>query len=108
LAIDTINIAELEGTIIVKDNHTIAVGGLIRETVSDEVSEVPFFGKIPLLGRLFGSTIDNKQRSELILLITPRLLKNPEDGEFNKVEFSQDNRPLSVGQLSLQCTGLCR
>ena len=108
LAIDTINIAELEGTIIVKDNHTIAVGGLIRESVSDEVSEVPFFGKIPLLGRLFSSTIDNKQRSELILLITPRLLKNPEDGEFNKVEFNQDDRQLSVEQLSLQCAGLCR
>jgi len=108
LAIDTINIAELEGTIIVKDNHTIAVGGLIRESVSDDVSEVPFFGRIPLLGRLFSSTIDNKQRSELILLITPRLLKNPEDGEFNKVEFNKNDRQLSVEQLSLQCAGLCR
>ncbi len=108
LAIDTINIAELEGTIIVKDNHTIAVGGLIRESVSDEVSEVPFFGRIPLLGSLFSSTVDNKQRSELILLITPRLLKKPEDGEFNKVEFNQDDRQLSVEQLSLQCAGLCR
>ena len=108
LAIDTTNIAELEGTIIVKDNHTIAIGGLIRESVSDEVSEVPFFGKIPLIGRLFSSTIDNKQRSELILLITPRLIKNPEDGEFNKVKLNQDDRQLSVEQLSLQCAGLCR
>jgi len=108
LSIDTINTARLEGTIIVKDNHTIAVGGLIRETISDDQSKVPFLGDIPFLGNLFKSISDKKQRSELILLITPRLLTTPEDGEFNKNNLTREGKQLSLEDLALQCALLCR
>ena len=108
LSIDTINTARLEGTIIVKDNHTIAVGGLIRETISDDQSKVPFLGDIPFLGNLFKSISDKKQRSELILLITPRLLTTPEDGEFNKSNLTREGKQLSLEDLALQCAVLCR
>ena len=108
LSIDTINTARLEGTIIVKDNHTIAVGGLIRETISDDQTKVPFLGDIPFLGNLFKSISDKKQRSELILLITPRLLTSPEDGEFNKNDLTREGKQLSLEDLALQCALLCR
>jgi len=108
LSIDTINTARLEGTIIVKDNHTIAVGGLIRETISDDQTKVPFLSDIPFLGNLFKSISDKKQRSELILLITPRLLTSPEEGEFNKNNLSREGKQLSLEDLALQCVLLCR
>jgi len=108
VSIDTLNTARIEGTIIVKDNHTIAVGGLIRETESDDESRVPWFSDIPLLGKFFISKADQAQRSELILLITPRVLRNPEDGEFNKQDLVRNGKQLSLEELTLQCTQLCR
>lgn len=108
LAIDTVNSAELEGTIIVKDNHTIAVGGLIRETMSDDSQQVPILGDLPILGHLFKSTNDVKQRSELILLITPRLLSSPEEGEFTKRNLNLAQEEISLEQLAFQCGQLCR
>ena len=108
VSIDTLNTARIEGTIIVKDNHTIAVGGLIRETESDDESKVPWLGDLPILGNLFTSKADTAQRSELILLITPRVLRQPEDGEFNKQNLVRNGKQLSLEELFLQCTQLCR
>ena len=108
VSIDTLNTARIEGTIIVKDNHTIAVGGLIRETETDDESKVPWLGDLPILGNLFTSKADNAQRSELILLITPRVLRQPEDGEFNKQNLVRNGKQLSLEELFLQCTQLCR
>jgi type II secretory pathway component GspD/PulD (secretin) len=108
VSIDTLNTARIEGTIIVKDNHTIAVGGLIRETESDDESKVPWLSDIPLLGNLFTSKADGAQRSELILLITPRVLRQPEDGEFNKQDLLRNGKQLSLEEMFLQCTQLCR
>jgi general secretion pathway protein D len=108
VSLDSLNTARIEGTIIVKDNHTIAIGGLIRETESDDESKVPLLGDIPLLGKLFTSTADKTQRSELILLITPRVLRQPEDGEFNKQDLVINGKQLSLEELDLQCAQLCR
>lgn len=108
LAVDTINSAILEGTIIVKNNNTIAVGGLIRETQSDDERSVPGLSNLPGLGKFFTSKVKKSQRTELILLITPRVLNLPEDGEFNKAQFEKKGMQLSVEQISIQCASLCQ
>ena len=108
LGVDTINSAILEGTIIVKNNNTIAVGGLIRETQSDDERSVPGLSKLPGLGKFFTSKVKKSQRTELILLITPRVLNLPEDGEFNKAQFEKEGMQLSVEQISIQCASLCQ
>tara|TARA_B100000767_G_C19774547_1_gene541815 strand:- start:2279 stop:3931 length:1653 start_codon:yes stop_codon:yes gene_type:complete len=77
LPIDSISTASLEGTVIAKDGLTFAVGGLIRENISEQTSRVPFLSSIPLLGRIFSSVQDKKTRSELILMITPRIMSDP-------------------------------
>jgi type II secretory pathway component GspD/PulD (secretin) len=107
LSIATVNTADLKGTVIVKDNHTIAVGGLIRETDTDNTSAVPGLSDIPFLGWFFKSASKIKQRSELILMITPHLLKNPEDGEFNQSSLLANNKELTLDELALQCRYLC-
>ena len=62
-------------TITVKDGHSIVVGGLI--TTSDEAreSKVPLLGDIPVLGWLFKSVTVSRQRTELLIILTPRIIR---------------------------------
>jgi general secretion pathway protein D len=65
-------------TLSVKDGETVAIAGLIRDGDNFSRSGVPFLSQIPLLGNLFGQTTKNSHRSELIILITPHVLRTPE------------------------------
>jgi len=65
--------------VAVQDGQTIVIGGLIREDTTKSKSGIPLFSKIPFLGWIFGSWLDNKQRTEIIILLTPRVVKNQKD-----------------------------
>jgi general secretion pathway protein D len=64
---------------VAQDGQTIVIGGLIREKTGKTRSGLPFLSKIPILGYLFGFTDDTFDRSEIILLITPRVVRNQKD-----------------------------
>jgi general secretion pathway protein D len=70
---------KISTTVSVQDGETVALGGLIRDTQSGGGSGIPFLRKIPLLGQLFGSTSRNGRRTELIVLITPRVLRSEDE-----------------------------
>ncbi|MBR1681492.1 type II and III secretion system protein, partial [bacterium] len=63
----------------VKDNETLLIGGLVQENENKNVYKVPFFGDIPVIGVLFRSTSHSREKSELIILLTPRIIKDTED-----------------------------
>jgi general secretion pathway protein D len=63
-------------SLVVQDNQTIVIGGLIREDTTKGRTGIPFLSKIPILGWLFGNTTDDAQRQELIILLTPHVIKN--------------------------------
>lgn len=67
---------EVSTNMVAQDGQTIVIGGLINENTTKGRSGMPFLGKLPLLGYLFGNTIDDNQRTELIILITPRVVRN--------------------------------
>jgi type II secretion system protein D len=73
-----INNRSAETTVTVQDGHTIVVGGLITTTDRDRLNKVPFFGDIPLLGHLFRSTRKAKERTELLIILTPTVLRSVE------------------------------
>ncbi len=85
----TINQRSMNSTVEVKEGETIVLGGLIQETESENRSQVPILGSIPLLGTLFSSTTKSKEKSELIIYITPHISYGeafqsvylPEDGQ---------------------------
>ena len=66
----------VDTTIRVKDGETIAIGGLIRESDITNIRKVPFLGDLPFFGQLFKSTEKNKSRSEIVIFITSRILKD--------------------------------
>lgn len=66
----------VDTTIRVKDGETIGIGGLIRESDITNIQKVPFFGDLPFFGQLFKRTEKNKQRSEIVIFITSRVLKD--------------------------------
>jgi general secretion pathway protein D len=60
--------------VAVQSGQTVLLGGLIKQDNSDTVSAVPYLGRIPGLRWLFGNTSKSKNRTELIVLITPRVV----------------------------------
>lgn len=81
LPVDTVDTARLTGTVNAKDNLTVAVGGLIRTNENKTERKVPLLGEIPLLGRIFTSSIESEEETETVLLITPRIMNSPGDSE---------------------------
>lgn len=79
--IDTVNTANLQVTAHARDGLTVAVGGMISQTRSDGVDKVPLLGDIPGLGVLFKKTVKENSRSQIVLLITPRVLETPEESD---------------------------
>lgn len=70
-AIDTRN---ANTTVLVRDGETVVIGGLISDSVSDTISKVPFLGDIPVLGWLFKKKSQSRNRVELLIFVTARLM----------------------------------
>lgn len=63
----------------VKDGETLVIGGLITEDEEKTVSKVPFLGDIPVLGMFFRSTKTTRNKEEMVMLITPKIIIDTED-----------------------------
>lgn len=63
-------------TLRLRDNETQVLTGLISDAVTKTVTKVPIIGDIPALGRLFSNNLDDKRNTELVMLITPRVVRN--------------------------------
>ena len=60
--------------VTVEDGDTIAIGGIIQETATESSSGIPYLHRIPILGAAFGGKTSTKQRTELIVFLTPRVI----------------------------------
>ncbi|MFZ5906080.1 MAG: secretin N-terminal domain-containing protein [Nitrospirota bacterium] len=72
----SINKTETTTNLVAQDGETIIIGGLIREDATKSTDGIPILSKIPILGHLFSNTTDNSQRTELIILLTPHVMRN--------------------------------
>ncbi len=75
----TIQKLEFSSTVSVRSSNTIALGGLIRETTSDNESRAPLLGDIPGVGNLFRNRAMSSQRSEVIIFLTPLIIWTDDD-----------------------------
>lgn len=67
---------EVTSNVMVKDGHTIVIGGLFRESSDSSRGQVPGLGNIPFLGALFRQQRDRTTREEVIILLTPHIIKD--------------------------------
>jgi len=79
--IDTTN---AQTSVIVRTGQTIVLGGMITSTNQVEERKVPLLGDIPLLGQLFRADFKRTRRSELLIFLTPRIIRNEEEAEMVK------------------------
>ncbi len=66
-------------TLTVKDGQTIVIGGLVRNRMSRSETKVPILGDIPLLGALFRTRADRLEKSNLVLILTPYIVRDQSD-----------------------------
>ena len=64
-----------------KEGESLIIGGLIDQQITKELTKFPFLGDIPILGALFRSTSFNNKESELMIIITPRIVRTMKPGE---------------------------
>jgi len=83
-------VTQVTTNVMVRDGCTVIIGGLIREELVSKPTQVPFFGNLPLVGAVFRSTTEEVKRDEILVLITPRIVYEPEacrEGDHAACEF---------------------
>jgi general secretion pathway protein D len=85
----TINKQEIESSVAVLDGETITLGGLIKDDKTENKSGIPWLYELPLIGPLFGNTVYTKKKAELVVLITPRVVKSKQDSRLVTDEFKR-------------------
>lgn len=75
----TISTRKIESTVAVQSGQTVALGGLIRDERSKGSAGIPYLSRIPVVGFLFGNKTEQALRTELLVLITPRVVPNQEE-----------------------------
>jgi general secretion pathway protein D len=84
-----------------KDGETQVLAGLINDEDRSTANKVPALGEVPLLGRLFGSQKDDTQRSEILLSITPRVVRSIRRPDLLAAEFESGTES-SIGAESMR------
>jgi type II secretory pathway component GspD/PulD (secretin) len=70
-------VTQVTTNILCPDGCTVLIGGLIREDLGTSTSQVPFFGNLPWIGPAFRQKTETVDRTEIIVLITPRIVSEP-------------------------------
>jgi general secretion pathway protein D len=86
---------EILTTATVPTGQTIVLGGLITKSDRQSNTGIPILSDIPLLGKLFGSNVNNERRSELMVFIQPSIVKN--DRSLQNVQADMDSRHIVSG-----------
>ncbi len=73
-----------ETTIMIKDGYTLAIGGLVEDSITNRDTKVPVLGNLPIIGRLFSSESDEVTQRNLIIFITAKTL-NPDGSTYRDI-----------------------
>ena len=75
-SVPSIDTREVNTQVLVDNGETVVLGGVYEQTVTDSKTKVPLFGDLPVVGNLFKSTQQKDARSELLIFVTPKILKS--------------------------------
>jgi general secretion pathway protein D len=77
-------------SVLVKNGDTVVLGGMMQETFTNNVSQVPLLGDIPLLGNLFRFKSVSRKKTNLLIMLTPRIIREP--GEMQERSAEQQRK----------------
>jgi general secretion pathway protein D len=80
---------QIKTKITIDDNQVVMIGGLIKKTINKNKSSIPFLGKIPLLGKLFQRTTENEVKTNLVVIISPKIIRKIEN---SAIEVSDEDK----------------
>ncbi|MBN1336856.1 MAG: type II secretion system secretin GspD [Deltaproteobacteria bacterium] len=81
-----------ETTVVVQDNQTVVIGGLISTTETEVETKIPVLGDLPLVGAIFRGTRKQSRKTNLLIFLTPHVIGEPEDlEEVYRVKVAQRN-----------------
>jgi general secretion pathway protein D len=86
----------IQSTVTVQSSETIVLGGLIEDTKVTSRGGIPLLSDIPLLGPLFGTTDNTAERTEIIVLLTPKAVRSQEESRTVTEEFRQRLKELET------------
>ncbi len=75
LSAPTIDTREVQSQLLVDNGQTVVLGGIYETTNTTQVTRVPFFSNLPVIGNLFRSSINVDERTELLIFVTPKILQ---------------------------------
>lgn len=81
---------ETESVVNVKNGETIVISGLVSSDMSKAVNKVPFLGDIPILGELFKSRDFKDKKSELVILVTPKIVPIDDESHQNRLKRAKE------------------
>jgi len=96
----TISQRRVVTSVIVQDGETVALGGLILDNQTNNRQGIPVLSDIPIVGNLFRTTTKNTGRTELLVLLTPRIVRNA--GEARSMTDELRNRMRAVKPLEIK------
>lgn len=89
--------SELTTNIMVRDGHTVVLGGMFREETEVQRAQIPMLGNLPLIGAAFRYTSDEVGRREIIILITPHIVRHGPDEAVSE-QLKDDVERFRIGQ----------
>lgn len=75
LGVPPINTQSVATKVLVDNGETVVLGGVYEQTKSNQVNRVPFFADLPIIGVLFRNKFEQNDKSELLIFVTPKILK---------------------------------
>lgn len=87
---------QIQSRVAVRSGEPIVLGGMIRENETNGTTGVPLLSEIPVLGALFGKNSSNSDRTELLVLLTPRALEDDDQLRAASAELRQRMRAMSI------------
>ncbi|KAA8733346.1 type IV pilus secretin PilQ [Acinetobacter qingfengensis] len=70
---------QINTNVLVGSGETVVLGGVFEDTTENSVTKIPFLGDLPYIGRLFRNTSKSKQKDELLIFVTPRIVNDNSD-----------------------------
>jgi general secretion pathway protein D len=90
-----INQRLIQTQVAVQSGETLLLGGLIQDNHTTNNTGIPLISKVPFLRNLFGNTQNSSERTELIVLITPRVIRNSDEGREVTLEYTKQFQSLA-------------